>query len=251
MFVIRPTILVYLPAIALLLIAISVEASDCGILKIQKNRSSGTVVMNNQCNANDELSLQSILKLPGNGRLWLETVSDTTENHWIICQNRSALPINILVQNPSSPWIVPAIEEHCEDWVNQRLGCYEAGTQSEILFCAITQINRVTDQPVMQRTSSLAIRGLSKYVTRNMDEQHPAIKKWKAALTPEIDLCRKAFRMNDSFALRWFINTAGSLTYTQVPEKVFDRQFIECAADAILHHGFPNLEKDTQITLTF
>ncbi len=241
---------------ALALASDNLQATECGIFKIQKNRSSGTSVINNNCANANELSLQATLEIQGNTRVWLESLSafQDADNLLIICQNRSLQSINIQINSPLSPWINLKGAGLCDSWVNQRLECREANTNTGILFCAATQINTASEnETTMQRRSSITLRGLTqnKNNTVSLDERQPEINKWKISLKPEIDLCRKVFQVNQPITLSWKIKAAGGATDTKIAENGIDDQFAECTTEVIENFGFPSFGNDSQISISF
>lgn len=247
-------LILYLLLVITMMGVVSVEASGCGVLKIQKNRSTGATILNNQCGNGNELSLQSIIQIQGNARVWLESISQETENYWVICQNRSTMPVNINVISSLSPWIRPGGDNQCAQWTNQRLECRETNTQLESLLCAVSQIKKLPNNEVMQRTSSLTIRGLTRsHLDREIvvSEGDSEVIRWKMGIQPGIELCRKVFDTHDPLTVSWVINKLGESTDIQVLGDTTNPQLVECIAEMIGGISFPTFEKTKQIKLSF
>jgi len=232
----------------------NLEASECGILKMQKYRNSGVQVANNYCTEESELSLNTILQIPAGARLWLESTNaiQKFEDYQIICQNNSSAPLNIKIDSPILPWISPENDSHCSRWINNRLECQTSNNDEKTLLCAIAQIRKSLASTIMQRKTSFTLRGLN-YRRNNIasDDIQIEADKWKAYLKPEIDLCRKVFQVHYPITMNWKIRTDGKVTDTSITETNFDNQFVECAIEVIKNFSFPAFEKDIPVTLLF
>ena len=237
--------MILVPSLLLLLGHSSLGAAECGVLKLQKSRSLGTSIAQNNCTNDSELSVESILKLPAGGRVWLESTSSLqdSERFQIICQNKSTGPLNIKISGAIYPWLRPE-NAQCKDWVNDRLECNELKSDKKALFCSIAQIKTPSSLP-MGRTTSLALRGLQHKTNQNEVEQ------WSSYIKPEIDLCRKLFASSHPITLSWKINSSGVASAAEIKEPDIDNNLAECAIEVIENFKFPKVEKDTQVTLSF
>ncbi|PXW79673.1 hypothetical protein C8R34_1661 [Nitrosomonas sp. Nm84] len=241
--------------IACLLTHSDLGAAECGILKMQKHRSSGVNVVNNYCTDDSALSLNTILQIPAGARLWLEStnVTQNSENFQIICQNKSIAPVSIKIDRAVLPWINPENNSHCNSWTNDRLECQELNSEIKTLLCAIAQIKKSPVSEMMQRKTSLTLRGLI-YKKNNApfsDGVQTGTNQWKADLEPEINLCRKVFQVDDPITINWKIRTDGKITDTSITETNIDNQFTECAIEVIKNFSFPIFEKDIPVILLF
>lgn len=232
----------------------SLQAADCGVLKLQKSRSVGTSIVSNTCANPNELSVQAVLKLPAGARLWLESSSALadSEHYQIICQNKSTNAFNIKVNSAVYPWISPE-DARCNSWVNERLECNELNSDKKALYCSIAQVNALPSDRPLERTTSLALRGLKHNApnTAPLTITQDTLDQWSASLKPEINLCRKVFVSTHPITLSWKINTSGDAMNTKIKETNLDQQLEDCITDVVESFKFPQLTKDTQVTLTF
>ncbi len=233
----------------------AVQASECGVLKLQKNRSPGTAIVNNSCNESALLAEETLLQLPAESRLWLESIesSSSTENTQIICQNKSSQSVDIKVNSALSPWISPEGLAQCSQWSNGRLECHASNSDKNNLFCASASIKKPPTLSKPEQKTSLSMRGLKSSIAKATTpaEQQQILNQWINYLKPEIDLCRKIYQISQPITLSWKIKASGEITETSVKETLTDKQFADCAIEVIQNFEFPTFNKDTQVTFSF
>lgn len=229
-------------------------AAECGVLKLQKNRSQGANIVKNSCVNTDELSVEAILQIQAGARLWLESESSLQDsgNFQIICQNKSSEPFRIKVNSAILPWISSDGTAQCNSWVNDRLECNGLDTEKKALFCAIAQIKKPPVAQTMERKTSITMRGLNKdKPLSDTEDAQVDINQWVSYIKPEIDLCRKLFQTLQPITLSWKIKASGEVTGTTIKEPGIDNQLADCAIEVIENFSFPLFNKDTQITFSF
>ncbi|HQV87710.1 MAG TPA: hypothetical protein PLP93_11415 [Nitrosomonas sp.] len=224
------------------------QASEC-FLKLQNKKSSGTTVFNNNCRKESELSLNALLEIKEDTRLWLESkvIHNNTENYWLICQNRASAPIRIVVNSEILPWITPDSTSKCNRLAN-RMECFDTSTERETLFCATGKITK--KPPEIERTTSVTVRSETNKPSPN--HNHHDINTLKTFFEPRINLCRNIFPNSNSIELTLSIKASGEITDVIVKkESGIQRQLEDCVTEVIKDSILSVSEKDTLASISF
>ncbi len=224
------------------------QASEC-FLKLQNKKSTGTTIINNNCRKESELSLNALLEVKEDTRLWLESkvIHNNTENYWLICQNRASAPIRIVVNSEILPWITSDSTSRCNRLANH-MECFDASTGRKTLFCASGKITK--KPPEIERTTSVTVRSETDKPTP--DQNHHDIHILKTFREPRINLCRSVFPNRNLIELTLSIKASGEITDVIVKkESGIQRQLEDCVTEVIKDSIFPLFEKDTPASISF
>jgi len=239
---------------SLLVAASGATATECGILRLQKARSSGTDVVINKCHGSENLAVASILQLRSSSRVWLESISDASSaaKFQIICQNESSSPVKIKVASAFLPWIKPEGFINCNAWTNDRLECKEPGSDRIALVCAIALKKMYVATHEIQRNASVTMRDIhepdnGRTLTDREAKQLESIIENK--INPKIKLCESLF--DQEVAIVWTIRSTGQVTNTSIAENTREDQFANCALKVIEAYTFPSFSNDIQMYTSF
>lgn len=229
-----------------------VHADECGVLKLQINRSPGATVTHNACSEAPFLAIDAIVLLQAGSRVWLESVAASNpEKTQIICQNKSTRAIEIKINSDVSPYINPEGLTQCTQWTNSRLECHDSNNND--LFCASAQIKKLPAVTALQQKTSISMRGFKSLHHKALTSKDPQqeLNQWITYLKPEIDLCRKTYQVTQPITLSWKIKSSGQVTEMTLKESITDKQFADCAIDVIQNSDFPTFDHDTQVSFSF
>lgn len=233
----------------------SAVARGCVALTIQQDRSPGASIIQNDCDDLSSLSLGAMLQMNGGARLWLKSISDKQLNSGfqIICQNKSLSPLQIEVSSSFIPWIKPKNLAQCNNWEGDRLICNQSSNGNPVLYCAIAKIKNLDVAHVIQRKTSVTMRGIyGQGGLQPLDKsESEKLEKSIEFIKSEVDLCRKVFQTAMSIHIAWTISADGEVINAASRENGGQKHFAECALEAVEHFNFPMFSKDIQISYTF
>jgi hypothetical protein len=111
-------------------------ASQCGVVYLLENKSSGVQVSSNACNSDSDIALGSRFSLSPGARLWLKSPleSSSGKHFQAICQNRSPETITIGVNDAEAPWISAQGLKTCSSWSDNHMSCYSSTGEPESLI---------------------------------------------------------------------------------------------------------------------
>jgi hypothetical protein len=231
-----------------------VSAADCGILRLQKERSTGAEIVVNKCQDAENLGLESIVKLRSNSRVWLESISDYTNSpkFQLICLNKSSESVNIKLANAFLPWVKPEGAINCYAWINERLECKESTSDQIALICAIALKRMFVVNHEIHKNASVIMRGTDLKEKRNtLTDRELAILESliKNDLNRKFSLCESLFDRDVTIA--WTIRASGQVANVSVAETADIDPFGNCAIEVIKMHAFPSFSKDIQVSTSF
>ena len=232
-----------------------VQAGSCIALTVQKDRSPGATVVANECRDDENLALGSVVQMNGGARLWLKSQAEarSDSNFQVICQNKSIDQLQIEVVSPFLPWIKPKNVDQCGSWAGDRLSCNDAVSGMPILFCAIARIRNLEYDNVIQRKTSVTMRGVvgqSGALSAGAGESAD-LEKIIDSLRPEVDLCKKVFQSQAAIALSWTIGVDGRVHDAEAQGGRSTDALISCALDVVRNFAFPPLTEAVHITHNF
>lgn len=230
----------------------SANASECGIMLYQKDKSRGVDVLDNTCQSPNEIALGTVFELTSGGRLWLKSLSapDTDSDFQVICQSRSASSIQVSVSNIFLPWINPKGLKNCTSWIDHHMSCDDENGSKNKFFCAIALIKRpeFVSANDVERTTSVKLRNM-----KNLSSEVVSIEKVFAAMDQETDLCNNLYQTDQSVEVAWIINKTGRVKNVKLTSKKnpVGGQFVDCVLDVVKHFPYPAYENEISVTHQF
>ena len=233
----------------------ALQASECGFLKLQKNRSLGATVSENACADPNDLGVDTHIQIAPGSRAWFEVLAESAANTntQIICQNKSATPVDLKVVGTKLPWITVPEPFHCQAWTHEHLVCSTDGSDKNALLCAQAQIKKTElQQKPEQQHTSLAMRGLKAPKPKSeLTNDQNLLKQWLVRLKPQIDLCRKTLQIEQTLTLNWKFTDTGKMTEATVKEADLNQAFVDCALEGVKGVQAPQLSKATDFAYSF
>ena len=230
----------------------SANASECGIMLYQKNKSRGVDVLENSCQSPDKIALGTIFELTSGGRLWLKSLSapETDSDFQVICQSRSASSVQVSVSNIFLPWINPKGLKNCTSWIDHHMSCDDENGGKNKFFCAIALIKRpeFVSANDVERTTSVKLRNM-----KNLISGVVSTEMIFAAMDQETGLCRNLYQADQPIEVAWTINKTGTARNIKLKsDKNSDgRQFADCILDVVKHFPYPAYENEISVTHKF
>jgi len=221
------------------LFSFNVGASECGILQLQNNRSSGVSVSLNQCDELPNISTGTVFDLAARGRLWLKSTSfDGGENGFqMICQNRTGRSVQLDFSSPFLPWLKLDKLSNCSGWVDNKLSCDGNDGVKHGLHCVLAfykPVLRSRDEKI-ERTSSVKMRSLNSIDTGHAAEITADDKALLLeALHPELKICKKLNNIFQTVRIDWDVQMAHVINFRiNAPGVQVSADLVECL-DAII-----------------
>lgn len=235
-------------AFVLMLSAIDIQASECGVIQFISAKSSGVVIQNNQCADKKGVSQGTDFVLNSGARLWLKASSNegSTSNYQVICQNKSSTdPIKMNVSSKSLPWINPKSLDNCTGWVSNKLACDDAQGNRNQLFCMIAEIKEpnFNGSKKFERTTSVKMRGIEMGAVASQVD----VKQVIAAIKPEIEICRSLYEVRKPINVKWLVTPAAKATAIAVQQVGNGQDFSECVKTVISDFAYPEMNNLTVI----
>lgn len=230
----------------------SVNASECGIMLYQKDKSRGVDVLDNSCQSANEIALGTVFELISGGRLWLKSLSapDSDSDFQVICQSRSASSIQVSVSNIFLPWINPKGLKNCSSWVDHHMSCDDVNGSKNSFFCAIALIKRPEFDSAkdIQRTTSIKLRNI-----KQLKSGAVSVEEVLESMNQETRLCRNLYKADQPVKVSWIINKTGTAKNIELKSnKNSDgRQFVDCVLDVVKNFPYPAYSNEVSVAHQF
>lgn len=188
------------------LLSFNTEASECGVLQLQKNRSSGINIKSNKCSALPDISVGTVFDLAAQGRLWLKSsaAENGEQGFHMICQNRTGQSIQLEFSKPLSPWLNVEKLKDCNDWTDNKLSCGGDSTKKRGIYCVLAFLKPVlkNNSGKMSRTASVKMRTFD---LRTETNSHLGKQQLLEALRPELKLCKQLYEISQDIHVNWIV----------------------------------------------
>ncbi len=227
-------------------------ASECGVLQLQSNRSSGIRVKSNKCSELPYISVGTVFELAPQGRLWLKPTAPEHErlSFQMICQNRTEHLIQLEFSNPLSPWLSLAKLKNCSGWVDNKLSCDGNKGQKHGIYCVTAFLKpALSNSEKTQRTSSVKMRTPTQGVGSNLyfDKQ-----KLLAALKPELQLCKQVNEISQDIRVNWIVQmTKVKMFQVIAPEMPNKYGLSECMEAVVTAIPYPLFSRTVSFNSIF
>lgn len=186
-------------------------ATECGVLQLQNNRSSGVTIQGNKCKISPNISMGTVFNVSAKGRLWLKSnpsVSKASSEFQMICQNRTDTPLQLEFSDMLMPWLNQAKLKKCSGWIENKLSCLGQKGEKNGLYCVLSFFKSLKGSQVAQieRTTSVKMRDIqAKQETNNISTSFDK-QKILDAIKPELLLCKKLNQISNNMQVGWLVD---------------------------------------------
>lgn len=240
----------------LLLNSFYAGAEECGVIQIQRNRSSGVSINTNGCNENPYISRGSVFDLSAKGRLWIRSNPSAflDSEFQMICQNRTAGTLQLHFSDALPPWLSQSKLKNCSGWVDNKLSCEGQNGEKNGVFCVLTFYKSVPGNKTFKidRTTSVKMRGMEGLQKSYTNSILAAKKQTIEAIKPEISLCKKINLMNRDIMINWTVinNEVKDINVASIT-KQHNGGWSECFESVISTFSYPNFPEKMTFNNTF
>ncbi len=239
-----------------LLLTSHVNASECGVLQLQNNRSSGVSVIKNKCTESPDISIGTVFELSGKGRLWLKSIPSEfmSPEFQMICQNRTGNILQLEFSDMLSPWLSQAKLNNCSGWIDNKLSCEGPIGKKRGLYCVLSFVQPLTGSQSKQieRTTSVKMRDIKKMIQGKGSFETIDKQQMIAVIEPELRLCKKLNRTTQGINATWSVHAA---EVTEISVNLIgdtnDDVLSECVETVIKTFSFPNASEKVIFNSTF
>ncbi len=238
----------------LFLSSTAINAAECGILKLQSNRSSGVTVQKNDCSELPAVSSNSIFELSPKGRLWLKSneVKANNADFQLICQNKTADSIQIEFSASQSPWLNHSKLNNCSGWTNNKLTCDGNKGEKRGLYCVLSLAKVAKKSTQVERTTSVKMRGLNSFIETKDIDKHTS-QQILAEINPELKLCKELNQYTMDAKISWNVEqNSGKQNINIISTSGLNTASLsECVKTVISTFSYPQLSKKISFNSTF
>ena len=228
--------------------SINVMASECGLLELKQNRSSGAMLSANECDG-QIISKKSVLKLAARGRFWLNPVASKTDVKFnLLCQNKTRESLQFDFSDSLLPWLNISKLNNCSGWVDNRLRCEGERGEKNGLVCVFSVIKKSGKPKQIERTTSVKMRGFN-YATADTSYKEVML----AEIRRDLKLCKK---VNDEFdekaQIHWMLEPNAPVRLVGITlYKLDDSALADCAKSVVLSYPFTRVSETQFFTQSF
>lgn len=233
--------------INVLFISANASASECGVLRLQNNRSTGVNVKENKCNEHPYIAIGTIIDLAAKGRLWLKSNQSPVigSEFQMICQNETGRPVELEFSDMLTPWLSQGKLNDCSGWVNKKLSCEVKMGERNGLYCVLAffqpDVNNKLKQ--VERSTSVKLRGsissLEFVNTFSSTEKQQLFN----TIEPELDLCKQLNQITTDIKVSWSVDKDAEVKRVNVSIEPLNDYLSECVKAVINTIQYPILTK--------
>lgn len=239
--------------VILLSIHIPVNASDCGVLRLQTNRSIGVTVMENKCDKPLYLSIGSRIEMLERGRLWLKSNPEAVigSAFQMICQNKTEKNLQLEFSELLTPWLSLSKLNGCSGWINNKLTCEKSNGGSNGLYCVLAYNKPDTQRPSgkIERTTSAKIRGLN--LSLQPKDASPNTGNLLDALKHDVKLCKQLNQITTVIKVNWHVDTDSRAKQINIHSAgTNNHDLTECVKSVISTFQYPEFPEEVTFDLT-
>lgn len=229
------------------------HAQECGVIKFMQDKSRGAALISNDCEQHSAMGIGSTVALAPNGRLWLYINAGSDNNFQMICQNRHATAVNVIVNSLTSPWLEPQGLTNCAMISKSKLVC-DSERKKNVFFCAIAAIKPTTiSANTIERTSSVKMRSIFTMTEQTEKTNKPELDLEE--IKADINLCRNLYQNDSALDVSWMLNKSGQINNLSIDvngvESAQDKDLGDCVAAAVFSSPIINVEQDTVYNIHF
>jgi len=232
------------------------NATECGVLQLQDNRSSGVSVTANKCQEAPYISLGSVFDLSTKGRLWLKSnpSQSANANFQVICQNRTNNTVQLEFSDILLPWLTQAKLKNCSGWVDNKLSCEGSMGEEKGIYCVLAfNKSSSNDQKEPIRTTSVKMRGIG--LSNNSDKSpiNSDIKKILESIKPELVLCKNLNQISGKSKISWSVDQNSKSPQIDIisAKEVEDPLYSECLKTVITSFSYPKFSEKVTFNSDF
>ena len=239
-------------SISILLLSANASASECGVLRLQNNHSTGVNIKENKCNEQPYIAIGAVIDLAAKGRLWLKSNHSPAigSEFQMICQNETGRLLELEFSDMSTPWLNQGKLNGCTGWVNKKLSCEAKMGERNGLYCvlAFSQSNASNKHKKMERSTSVKLRGKI--------SSHQAVTAFSSAekqqlfntIEPEVALCKQLNQITTDIKVNWSVDNNAQVEGLNVSmiEPLNNDYLSECVKAVINTIQYPDLNEAIQ-----
>lgn len=223
-----------------------VRASECGVMQLEKNRSSGVTMLSNNCTEPPYISIGTIFNLSAKGRLWLKSNSSSFQDSefQMICQNRTGNTLQLEFSEIFTPWLSQTKLNNCTGWINNKLSCEGPQGEKNGVFCVLSIFKPfVGDQSAkVERTTSVKMRDIN-VLLQSQNKAVPIDKNTiLESIKAEIQLCKKLNGITANSEASWSV--LGTEVESLEINSKNDPVLSECIETVITTFGYPAFSEE-------
>lgn len=250
--------LIYYSSLSIfLLLSFNANSSECGVMQLKTNRSSGITVTANKCTEQSYVSMGTVFNLSSKGRLWLSSnpQEGADTEFQMICQNRSKNDFRLEFSDLASPWLSQESLKNCTGWVKNRLQCDGSNGEKNGVMCVlnITKVNKSNQLKRVQRTTSVKMRAITQLI--RSEPVTVVIDKTKIidTLTPEINLCKKLYQSDQMLTVNWAVQEAKAknIKIMLSDKQSASKPLESCVKMVVETTSYPDFSEKTTFLTTF
>ncbi len=248
---------IFICVISFLLLSSSpINATECGILQLKINRSSGINILKNACSKLPDVSSGSIFDLSPKGRLWLtsNTPKHSTASFQLICQNRTEYSLQIeFSDTQESPFLDQTRLNNCSGWTNKKLACNGSHGEQKGLYCILSMTKAAhKNSGKVERTTSVKMRGLNSFINAENTQNASNKQQILAAIRSDLQLCKALNQHTEVTKISWDVeqNAANKIIITS-PSGLQNNSLSECVKTVVNTFTYPPLSQKTTFSSTF
>jgi len=226
----------YLMVGVLFLMSYQANASECGVMQLQSNRSSGVSMENNDCQDQPYVSIGTVFDLSSKGRLWLKSNASKFKGSefQMICQNRTMNSLRLEFSDMLLPWLSQSKLNNCTGWVDNKLSCDGINSEKGGILCALSFIksNKSTKTKQVERTTSVKMRDI-----KSLLESKPVIldkQQILEAIKPELNLCKKINDTKQGLKVSWVVQEAVVSDIELTTSNKLNKQVLSNCLEAVI-----------------
>ncbi len=245
--------------ITLLLPVTRTIASECGVMQLKSNRSTGVTVKQNKCDTPPYIALGTVVDLSANGRLWLKSNQSPVigSAFQLICQNKTSGSFQIEFSEMLTPWLNQEKLNNCSGWIDNKLDCKGNMGEKNGLYCvltfdkAVSKTNKQNQQ--MERTTSVKIRGVGALTATTKTPDDEEKQEIVDTLKSDIALCKQLNKIPTTISVNWIVNNNAEAKKIQVSVKnnTPNRFLTECIETVINTYQFPLYSTNVSFKSTY
>jgi len=186
-----------------------VRASECGVMQLEKNRSSGVTVLANNCTEPPYISIGTVFSLSAKGRLWLKSNPSSFQDSefQMICQNRTGNTLQLEFSEIFTPWLSQTKLNNCSGWINNKLSCEGPQGEKNGMYCVLSIIKPfVGNQSArVERTTSVKMRDINLLLQAQNKDVSIDKNKILESIKAEIKLCKKLNGITENSEASWSV----------------------------------------------
>lgn len=237
-----------------LLISFNVSGSECGVLTLRANRSSGISIEANKCEQLPNISRGTIFDISAKGRLWLKSnpAKPKKNEFQMICQNKAGISALLEFSDELSPWLSQTKLSNCTGWVDNKLSCDSQNGEKSGVYCVLAYVKEVTGNRSKQieRTTSVKMRGIKLLQSENTAVSSDK-QKIPESIKQDLDLCKKLSGIKQDVKVAWTVGQNNEIKEIEVTPTEKLNDLSECVKAVVTTSSYPTLSEKVTFNSIF